>query len=130
MEAIIAMSDVTGSSMTALRKVDLYSRFYRKTPLDSNFGKRDESEELKGEEVTKFRSIVGRLMYMSGERPDAQYAIQCLASHMSKPTKQAMANAWHVVSYMFGTSGYGIRIDERKRGQSMMDLRMADEAEE
>ena len=112
------------------KEVDLYSRFYRKTPLDSNFGKRDESEELKGEEVTKFRSIVGRLMYMSGERPDAQYAIQCLARHMSKPTKQAMANAWHVVSYLFGTSGYGVRIDERKKGQSMMDLRMADEAEE
>ena len=112
------------------KEVDLYSRFYRKTPLDSNFGKRDESEELKGEEVTKFRSIVGRLMYMSGERPDAQYAIQCLARHMSKPTKQALANAWHVVSYLFGTIGYGIRIDERKRGQSMMDLRIADEAEE
>ena len=87
------------------KEVDQYSRFYRKTPLDSNFGKRDETEELRGEG----RSIVGRLMYMSSERQEAQYAIQRLARRMSKPTKQAMANAWRVVSYLFGTSGYGVR---------------------
>ena len=67
------------------KEVDIYSRFYRKTPLDANFTKKDE--------ITKYRSIVGRLMYMAGERPDAQYAIQCLARHMAKPTKNALKNA-------------------------------------
>ena len=72
------------------KDMDIYAKFYRKTPLDANFGKKDDSELLEGSEVTKYRSIVGRLMYMAGERPDAQDANQCLARHMAKPTKQAL----------------------------------------
>ena len=72
------------------KDMDIYAKFYRKTPLDANFGKKDDSELLEGSEVTKYRSIAGRLMYMAGERPDAQDANQCLARHMAKPTKQAL----------------------------------------
>ena len=63
---------------------NLHARFYRKTPMSNDFGKKDESPELDGSDITKFRSIVGKLMYISGERPDAQHAIQCLARHMAK----------------------------------------------
>ena len=112
------------------KDVDLYTKFYRKTPLHSNYGKRDDSEPLQGEEVTKFRSIVGRLMYMAGERPDAQFGIQCLARQMAKPTRQSMENAWHICSYMFGTGGYGVRIDLRAKGQSVLDMREAEEVED
>ena len=112
------------------KEVDVYSKFYRKTPLDANFAKKDDSEALEGAEITKYRSIVGRLMYMAGERPDAQYAIQCLARHMAKPTKNALKNAWHTCSYLFGTSGYGVRMEERKKGQSMMDFREIEEVED
>ena len=112
------------------KDVDIYSKFYRKTPLDGNFMKKDDSEVFEGAEVTRYRSIVGRLMYMAGERPDAQYAIQCLARHMAKPTKHALKNAWHTCSYLFGTSGYGVRLEERKRGQSMMDFRESEEVED
>ena len=112
------------------KEVDVYSRFYRKTPFDANFTKKDDSAELEGAEITKYRSIVGRLMYMAGERPDAQYAIQCLARHMSKPTKNALKNAWHTCSYLFGTGGYGVRLEERKKGQSVMDFREIEEVEE
>ena len=106
----------------------VHSRFYKKTPMSSDFGKKDESPELEGEAITKYRSIVGKLMYISGERPDAQHAIQCLARSMSKPTEMAKKNAEHVVSYLFGTSGYGVMMDSRKRGQSVMDVRPEEEA--
>ena len=113
------------------KEVDVYSKFYRKTPLDVNFTKKDDSAEiLEGVEITKYRSIVGRLMYMAGERPDAQYAIQCLARHMAKPTKNAPKNAWHTCSYLFGTGGYGVRLEERRKGQSMMDFREVEEVED
>ena len=108
----------------------VHSRFYKKTPMSSDFGKKDESPELEGEAITKYRSIVGKLMYISGERPDAQHAIQCLARSTSKPTEMAMKNAEHVVSYLFGTSGYGVMMDSRKRGQSVMDVRSEEEATE
>ena len=108
----------------------VHSKFYKKTPMSSDFGKKDESPELEGEAITKYRSIVGKLMYISGERADAQHAIQCLARSMSKPTEMAMKNAEHVVSYLFGTSGYGVMMDSRKRGQSVMDVRPEEEATE
>ena len=107
---------------------NLHARFYRKTPMSNDFGKKDESPELDGSDITKFRSIVGKLMYISGERPDAQHAIQCLARHMAKPTQMAMKNAEHVVSYLFGAAGYGVMMDSRKRGQSVMDVREEEEA--
>ena len=47
---------------------------------------------------------------------------------MAKPTQMAMKNAERVVSYLFGTAGYGVMMDSRKRGQSVMDVREEEEA--
>ena len=49
---------------------------------------------------------------------------------MAKPTRNALKNAWHTCSYLFGTSGYGVRMEERKKGQSMMDFREIEEVED
>ena len=69
-------------------------------------------------------------MYLAGERPDAQFAIQSLAKFMAKPTRQAWKNAWHVCSYLQGTQGFGVRIATRARGQTIMDVRDAEEVED
>ena len=111
------------------KEMDLFKKAYRKTPLEQNHSKRDESEELQGAEITRYRSVVGRLMYLAGERPDAQFAIQNLARFMARPTKQAWNKAWHVCSYLQGTEGYGVRIAARARGQSVMNVKDADEVE-
>ena len=97
------------------KEMDLFKKAYRKTPLEQNHSKRDESEELQGAEITRYRSVVGRLMYLAGERPDAQFAIQNLARFMARPTKQAWNKAWHVCSYLQGTEGYGVRIAAREK---------------
>ena len=68
---------------------DVSKKAYRKTPMDQSFAKKDESLELEGQDITKFRSVVGRLMYLAGERRDCQFAIQTLARSMAKPTQQA-----------------------------------------
>ena len=112
------------------KDTDVYKKAYRKTPMDQNFAKKDESSLLEGGDITKFRSVVGRLMYLSGERPDAQFSIQSLARSMAKPTQQAWKNAWHVCSYLQGTMGFGVRIGLRKKGQSVMDVREEDGVEE
>ena len=49
---------------------NVYSKAYRKTPMDQSFAKQDESPQLEGQDITKFRSVVGRLMYLAGERPE------------------------------------------------------------
>ena len=109
------------------KELDLFCKAYRKTPLDQNFTKKDDSPLLEAEEVTKFRSIVGRLMYMASERPDAQFGIQCLARKMSAPTKQALKNAWHLCSYLQGTIDYGVRLSRREKGRSVLDTREEEE---
>ena len=109
--------------------MDLFKKAYRKTPLEQNHSKRDESEELQGAEVTRYRSVVGRLMYLAGERPDAQFAIQNLARFMARPTKQAWNKAWHVCSYLQGTEGYGVRVSARAKGPSVMNVKNSDEVE-
>ena len=44
------------------KELDLFSKAYRKTPMDQNASKKDSSPSLEAEEITKFRSIVGRLV--------------------------------------------------------------------
>ena len=109
------------------KELDLFCRAYRKTPLDQNFTRKDDSPLLEADEVTKFRSIVGRLMYMASERPDAQFGIQCLARKMSAPAKQALKNAWHLCSYLQGTIDYGVRLSKREKGRSVLDSREDEE---
>lgn len=47
-----------------VKETDLFKKAYR-----------DAGKELEGEEITRFRSVVGRLMYMARERPDAACTI-------------------------------------------------------
>lgn len=88
-------SDVTGSTE---KEVDLLKKAYRKTPMDRNSIKKDESPPLEDGEITKFRSVVGRLMYMTSERPDAQFAIQSLARKMAAPAKEVWRRTWPLCS--------------------------------
>ena len=61
-------------------------------------------------ETSKFKSIVGKMLYIGGERPDCQHAINALASWMSKPTKTAWRHAEHLASYLVATEFYGLLI--------------------
>ena len=105
-------------------------RKYKTTILPSDYSAKDRSKELEGSDIKAYRSLVGRMMYLSGERPDAQFAIQTLARSMAKPTEKSMKNAHHVVSYLVGTMGYGILICHAAKGQSMLDTRDPDEIED
>ena len=71
------------------KKADIKIGNYKKTPARSDLGKRDGSAELPESEVSEFRSIVGKMLYIGGGRPDCQFAINALAAWMSKPTKTA-----------------------------------------
>ena len=105
----------------------LFLQSISKDTPDQTLTKKDDSPLLEAEEATKFRSIVGRLMYMAGERPDAQFGIQCLARKMSSPTKQALKTAWRLCSYLQGTIDYGVRMSRRENGRSVMDTREDEE---
>ena len=42
------------------KDMDIYKKAYRKTPTSQEFSKKDESEELQGEDITRYSSVVGR----------------------------------------------------------------------
>ena len=87
-------------------------------PQEHVFDK-DEGNALSAEASTTFRTVVGKLLYISCERPDAQVVIQHLASKASKPTTTSQKVLEHLAGYLWGTQGYGINLRMRQ-GESIM----------
>ena len=44
-----------------------------------------ETEALVGAEATRFRAVAARAKYLSGDRPDIQYAVKEVCRRMAKP---------------------------------------------
>ena len=75
-------------------------------------GEGDEPEiELSPTEATRFRAVVGILMYISTDRPDIQYVVNELSGIMSKPTQRSWEAAKHLVRYLIKTKGYALFFD-------------------
>ena len=97
-------------------------RRFRTTPTNSEFNKLNKDDDLLDEgERTKYRSVVGKLMYISPDRPDIQYVTQGLASFMQSPTKRAWKFAQHLCSYLLGTKDEGIQMIANPMGTSVLN---------
>ena len=59
-------------------------------------------------EELAYRSCVGKLLYLSPDRPDIQFVVQGLAAFMKEPTKRAWKAVQHLCMYLSGTSCKGI----------------------
>ena len=46
-----------------------------------------ETEALMGAEATRFRAVAARANYLSGDRPDIQYAVKEICRRMAKPVR-------------------------------------------
>ena len=93
----------------------------RTTPTDHNFTKLSKDDEpMEESEVTRFRSAVGKLLYIAPDRPDIQFVSQGLAALMQRPTKAGWKYMKHVSSYLLGTIGEGILLEQGPKGRSML----------
>ena len=77
----------------------------------------------------KFRGAIGSLLYVSPERPDAQFAIACLARSMSKPTKQAWRHLYALAENLWRTKHYKLLLRWTFPGRSVLDERTLTAAE-
>ena len=102
----------------------------KKVPCSTSISELDTSAEMNAQEATDFRSCVGKLLYIAGERPDCQYGIHCLARKMAKPTWNAWKHVQQMASYLLGTMKHGIKLRFSKRGKSVLDMRDADDVQE
>jgi hypothetical protein len=56
-----------------------------------------------------YRQLIGSLMYLVNTRPDIFYAVNVLSQFMSQPKQTHWIAAKHVLRYLQGTIGYGLR---------------------
>ncbi|GKC43676.1 retrovirus-related pol polyprotein from transposon TNT 1-94 [Tanacetum coccineum] len=76
-------------------------------PIEQNH-KLDKSEDQPKVDRSRYRRIVGRLLYMQATRPDIAYAISILSQFVSDPRQPHMDVVHHVLRYLKSTHGQGV----------------------
>lgn len=69
-------------------------------------------EDLKPEEATCYRSIVGALQYLTLTRPDISYSVNKVCQYLHKPTTQHWTAVKHILRYLSNTPSVGLRIQK------------------
>nr|QHA33696.1 Gag-Pol polyprotein [Atrato Retro-like virus] len=81
-----------------------------KTPMDTGYVKDTEKgKEL--EDISKYRSVVGSLMYVATTaRPDIAASVSVLGRCFEKPTEKDWVAAKRVIRYLIGTVNWSLRL--------------------
>ncbi|GJS79818.1 retrovirus-related pol polyprotein from transposon TNT 1-94 [Tanacetum coccineum] len=90
-----------------LKKFDLLKSY----PIDTPMVERTKlDEDLSGIPVdqTRYRGMVGCLMYLTASRPDLVFAVCMCARYQSKPTKKHLEAVKRVFRYLQGTINMGL----------------------
>eukprot|EP00253_Pinus_taeda_P022157 PITA_22157 len=78
------------------------------TPMEQNLKLTSiEGKEL--EDATKYRQLVGSLIYLTTTRPDISFAVGILSRFMQKPCERHWSATKRVLRYLKGTQDLGIK---------------------
>lgn len=104
-----------------------------KTPMtkgfESNF--HDKSPPLSTTDHSKYRSIVGTLLFFSKMcRPDISFAVSVLSSNLVTPKMAHLKAAYKVVQYIIQTKERGIRYGDKKVINEFQDFRYLDKTKD
>ncbi|GJR28031.1 hypothetical protein Tco_1104263 [Tanacetum coccineum] len=84
---------------------------HKSDPVDTPMVERTKlDEDLSGTPVdqTKYRSMIGSLMYLTASRPDLVFAVCMCARYQSRPTKKHLEAVKRVFRYLQGTINMGL----------------------
>ena len=76
------------------------------TPLDRTVKLRPDSGKVC--DPTRFRQIVGSLIYLTITRPDLNYPVGVISQFMARPTEEHLQCAQRVLRYVSGTIDRGL----------------------
>nr|KUM49281.1 hypothetical protein ABT39_MTgene3830 [Picea glauca] len=80
------------------------------TPMEANLKKlRDSASDSDLVDPTMYRQLIGSLMYLVNTRPDICFAVSTLSQFMVEPRHLHWVAAKHILRYLRGTVGYGLR---------------------
>ena len=89
----------------------------KKTPFDPKLDEPDNSMRLEDGEASVYRTSIGILLYLSPELIECQNAIRALSAYMANPTRQSMLSLRHLIKYLLGVSGNGLKLRKVAPGQ-------------
>nr|GEV83026.1 retrovirus-related Pol polyprotein from transposon TNT 1-94 [Tanacetum cinerariifolium] len=85
--------------------------FNNSTPIDTPMAERPKLDEDRGGKLidpTRFREMVGSLMYLSASRPDIVFAVYMCARYQAKPTDKHLQAIKRIFRYLNGTIHMGL----------------------
>jgi len=68
-------------------------------------------------DVTKFKQVVGSLMYLTATRPDLMYGVNLISRYMANPKESHWAAAKRIFRYLKGTIDHGLFYQKGKKNR-------------
>ena len=92
---------------------DLLNRFGMKyskatsTPMSPTI-KLDKDENGKSVDITKYRGMIGALLYLTSSRPDIMFSVCLCARFQSNPKESHLSAVKRIFKYLYGTKDLGL----------------------
>lgn len=96
-----------------LKRFNMHGCKTAPTPMNTN-EKLEAEDETGLTDASVYRSLVGRLIYLTHSRPDICYAVGVLSRYMHRPTRHHFGATKRVLHYLAGTKEYGIWFSKTK----------------
>ncbi|GKB81140.1 uncharacterized mitochondrial protein-like protein [Tanacetum coccineum] len=84
-----------------------------RTPIESKLVVTDKSLHKKDKvlsNITEYKKLLGKLIYLTHTRPDISYFVHCLSQFMHSPLQPHQKLAFRILKYLKGAPGKGVHI--------------------
>ena len=78
---------------------------------------------LYAEDHKKYRTAMGVLLYISGDRPDIQFTVYVLSSGLTAPRKRQQKHLEHLILYLIGARDFHYVFSGKAVGASVLNLK-------